>query len=77
MLLMRKYAENLLWRAKQINGMLMLKKRTAASQMEHYSSRQETPKDKNALEIRKAAADTLNDLDEGLGSQFGPVLCAL
>ena len=36
--------------------------RTAASQMEHYSSRQETPKDKHAFEISKAALDALKDL---------------
>ena len=37
--------------------------------MEHYSSRQETPKDKHALEISKAAFDTLKDLD-GLRTQL-------
>ena len=36
--------------------------RTVASQMEHYSSRQETPKDKHAFEISKAALDALKDL---------------
>ena len=71
MLLMRKYAENLLWRAKQINGMLMLKKRTAASQMEHYSLQQET----HAFEISKAVVDALKDLDHGLRIQLGGKDC--
>ena len=52
--------------------------RTVASQMEHYSSRQETPKDQHAFEISKAALDALKDLDEGLRTQLGmmtPSMC--
>ena len=45
--------------------------RTVASQMEHYSSRQETPKDQHAFEISKAALDALKDLDEGLRTELG------
>ena len=45
--------------------------RTAASQMEHYSSQQET----HAFEISKAAVDALKDLDHGLRIQLGGKDC--
>ena len=48
--------------------------RTVAGQKEHYSSRQETPKDKQ-FEISKAALDALKDLDEGLRTQLGGKEC--
>ena len=49
--------------------------RTAASQMEHYRSQQETPKDRHAFEISKAAVDALKELDDGLRIQLGGKDC--
>ena len=48
--------------------------RTVAGQIEHYSSRQETPKDKQ-FEISTAALDALKDLGEGLRTQLGGKEC--